>query len=68
MKEAVARTVIRDWEGLHDDDDEEIPYTPMMALEILMNPAFEDLFGDIMEAAEDRSNFRSEEIEDDLGN
>lgn len=32
---ALARKVLRDWRGLHDDEGNEIPYTPTVAEELL---------------------------------
>ncbi len=68
MKEAAARCLIVDWRGLQEEDGSEIPYSEEKAVEILINPEYEDLFNDVLEAAQDQELYRAEEDASDAGN
>lgn len=68
MKEALARCLIVDWKGLQDEAGNEIPYSEEKAVEIFTDPAYEDLFNDVLEAAQDQELYRAEEDASDAGN
>lgn len=60
--EAMAATIVLDWEGFYDADGREMLYSKEMALEALRNYRnFRDFVSTI---ALDASNFRSEAIEE----
>ncbi|MBR9878687.1 MULTISPECIES: hypothetical protein [unclassified Halomonas] len=59
---AIATGVLRDWSGVEDDSGEPIPYSIENAVEVMLdNP---DLVARILSQANDLSNFRREDIED----
>ncbi len=68
MKEAAARCLIVDWRGLEEEDGTDIPYSEAKAVEILIDPAYEDLFNDVLEAAQDQELYRAKEDASDAGN
>jgi hypothetical protein len=63
QKRAVAEAVLLDWEGVEDDDDAPLPYTPERGAEILFDPNFDVLWRFIVDFAGEEEMYR---IEDDL--
>jgi len=68
IKPAVARHLLVDWEGLEDEDGNEIPYTPEKALELFNNPLLEDLYVTVMEVAGKAGAFRRDSLEESAKN
>lgn len=63
-REATANTVLVGWEGIEDDKDKPIEYSPEAALKIFKEyPEFLEL---VLSIANDRANFRDSEA--DAGN
>lgn len=63
--ECVAKTVILDWGGIYDGD-EEVPYSPENAQRILGK--YERFFADICDMAQDIQVFKVASQDEDLGN
>lgn len=68
MKEAAARHLLVGWEGLEEDDGEDIPFSTAKAVELLTDPECEPLFNMVMEISQDEALFRKEEDEADASN
>lgn len=66
MREAFAETVVLDWKGVTDKNGKSVKYNQKTAAKLLTD--LPDLFNDLREAASKHSNFRAEEIKEDLGN
>jgi len=65
---AIARHVLVGWDGFQDDSDREIEYDFEIAVQLLSDPRYHDLYEFVLAAATRMENFRAEEKEDDLGN
>lgn len=63
--EAIARTILLNWESLYIDD-EEIPYSIEKAQEILRDPQYSPFFTLVMQFAQENETFRQQEIETEL--
>lgn len=61
MKRAVAETILLDWEGMLDDKDKLIPYSPKEALKRLTSSS--EFYNRIVVLANQRARFRHEVIE-----
>ena len=61
MKRAIARTVLVDWEGLLDDNDQAIPFSPEEALKCLQES--EDFYKEIFALAGERDLFQKQDEE-----
>jgi hypothetical protein len=62
----IARTVLKDWEGVTDDGGNAIPFSPDEATRIFKKyPDFRD---DVAVVSMDREMFRMETLEEDAGN
>lgn len=59
-KKAVARYVLIGWEGMLDENDNDVPYSEQKALEIISDPRYKDFYRDIVDMSNDRSLFRTE--------
>ncbi len=68
LKRAVAITVVKDWRGMTDNKGNEILYSEAKAVEILTDPAYEDLYDIILDLAGDASTYRQKAFEEDAGN
>ena len=66
MYEVVAETVIIGWEGICDEQGEEIKFTVDNAVRLFTE--LPEWFADLFEAAKDAATFREEEIETDVKN
>ena len=66
MIEVFAETVIKDWEGITNEDGEPMPYTKENAVMLLTQ--LPDLFNELREVAVKQANFRSANLEDAVGN
>lgn len=60
MIEVLSRTVLLDWRGLKDDDDQEIPYSPEKARELLRVKDFRAV---VVQIASDADLYRAERTE-----
>jgi len=60
LRECYARTILLSWEGLQDDDGNDIPYSQEAAEELLAIPDFMSMVG---EFATTRELYRKEEQE-----
>lgn len=68
IREAAARHLLLDWKGMEDDDGNEIPYSVEMAVKLLLDPAYDDLYRLIESISQDSALYRFEAMEDDAGN
>ena len=66
MKEAFADKIILDWKGMTNKESKKIAYSPAAARKLLID--LPDLYIELRDAAGAASNFRIEEIKDDVGN
>lgn len=67
-KEAVARTVLANWEKIEDDEGKPIPFSAEKALEVFQNPAYEDIYNFIVAEAQDLANFEADDKKKAVGN
>lgn len=63
---AVARHVLKGWEGLEDESGNEIKFTPQQAEDILIK--YRDFFRLVMDFAQEQDLYRQEAIEGAEGN
>ena len=63
-QKAMARYILLNWEGLKDENDQEIPYSEKKAFELLSDPKYKDFYRDISDMSQDRSLFRSQALEE----
>lgn len=69
MYEAIARTVLLDWEGVEDEaTGEPLKYTPERGIAALSDPEQKDMFRFIVRSAGDSDNYRQEFLEQASGN
>lgn len=68
IREAVIRHLLAGWEGLQDEEGNEIPFSTETALELLNNADSQPLVDAIATAAADSANFRKAELVVDEGN
>ena len=66
MIEVFAETVIKDWEGITDEDGNVMPCTKENAVTLLTQ--LPDLFNELREVAAKQANFRSVGLGDAVGN
>jgi hypothetical protein len=66
MVQAFAETVVLDWEGVLDREDNEIPFSSENVVKIFTD--LPDLFDVIQEEASNLTNYLMEEIESDIKN
>jgi hypothetical protein len=65
---ATARYLLLDWRGLEDDDGKTIEYSYEKALELFLDPDYNEFLDIVLEAAGDMELFRVETIEDQIKN
>lgn len=61
-----AETVVKDWEGITNREGDELEFSVANCVAVFLD--LPDLFSDVKEAAMSVSNFRFEEIEEDVKN
>lgn len=61
MKKAIARTILLDWEGLLDDDNQPIPFSEENALKCLEESY--DFYSEVLQLCQERELFQDEEKE-----
>lgn len=66
MAEIYAEAVIIGWEGVKDKKGKALPYSKENVVKLMLD--LPDLFEEIQKQAENLSNFRSEQLEDDAKN
>lgn len=66
LAEVFASTVLIDWDGVTDEQGEEMACTAENAVKLFTD--LPDLFSDLREQAQEASNFQALEVENDLGN
>ncbi len=66
MRETFAETIILDWKGITDKTGKKVAYSPAAAKKLLKD--LNDLYLELRDAAGAASNYRIEEIQDDVGN
>ncbi len=66
MKQAFAETIILDWKGFTNKKGKTVSYTAKVAYDTMV--ALPDLFNELRDAAGEAANYRSEDIQDDVGN
>ena len=64
LSKVIARTVLLDWKGLKLDG-KPIKYSSSQAEKILLDPKYVTFRQLVMDIADEQSNFRNEEIEED---
>jgi len=64
--EAVSKTILLDWEGMHIDGVA-TPYSQPLAKQILEQPRYTSFFTLVMTLAQDEAAYREREIQIDLG-
>lgn len=64
--EAFAETVVLGWKGITDKEGKEVKCTPKNAIKLFTD--LPDLFAELREAAGKQSNFRADEVQEDVGN
>lgn len=64
----LARGVIADWEGITDENDEAVPYTPDAAYEILKDDDLKEFRAELIQISLDRDTFKADADKDALGN
>lgn len=52
-----AEHVIVNWKDLKDDDGNEVPYSPDVAMELFASPGGDELYGELLVASLDAANF-----------
>ncbi len=68
LREACARFLVRDWEGLEDDNDVEVPFSEEKSVELLTSERFAPLYEIIMDIVQNEASFAEESLEEDEGN
>lgn len=68
LREVVAEHVLVGWEGLEDDEGEQVPYSKAAALALLNDPGMHRLLSWIEAAAANEDVYRAERLERDRGN
>lgn len=68
QKEAVARAVLTDWDGVVDAEGQPLPYSPETALEFFRDPEMHRLYAFVFEQSMRDENFRKARIEADAKN
>ena len=66
VREGVAKHVLRDWEGIEDDDGNPLPYTPEQGLEAFEK--YPEFLDDVLSVAGDVQNFKDAGVEEATGN
>jgi len=66
LLKAFAEAVVLSWKGIKDKDGREMPFTRDNVIKLFKD--LPDLFVDVREQAQKSANYRSEEVETDLGN
>lgn len=64
----LAETVLMDWRGLEDEDDNPIPFSKEKAKEFLLNPDYRLFRAAVIEAAEQVGKDETEARKDEEGN
>ena len=67
MNEAMADSILLDWEGMEDDQGDVIKYSKEKALEILSDPAYADFKQLVSDLANEQETFRSEALQETVG-
>jgi len=65
---AVAEFVLLDWEGLEDDDGNQIPYSVTKAVELLSDRAMDDFYNWVLKTSNNGEKFKHDLEEESLGN
>jgi len=58
LKVAVGRTILRDWEGVEDDDGKEMKFSEDVGEKILTDPAYQDLYQFVLSEAQSSLLYR----------
>ena len=66
MKQAFAETIILDWKGFTKKDGKPLAYSAKVAYDLMVS--LPDLFNELRDAAGEAANYRSEDMQDDVGN
>lgn len=61
-----ARTVVKGWENVDDENGKSLPFTPDNALKVMTD--LPQLYAALKSEAEDWTNYKLKELEDDAGN
>ena len=64
----IAHGIIADWEGVTDEDDKEIPYTPQVAAEVISGEEMKDFRLEVLNLSMAKDEYRAEIIEQSVGN
>ncbi len=67
-RRAAARHIILDWKNIEDEDGNAIPYSEEKCFEIITDPDFDVLYKDIMDFAQDESEYNEQFVEESAGN
>ena len=67
-KEALAHTVLLDWDNVEDDNGAPIQYTPEKGLAVLEDPEYADLYSFVVDFANSAENYRSQAIQSAVKN
>jgi hypothetical protein len=67
-RKVMAHCIIRDWKGLTDEQDKEIPYSPEMALEIIGDPRYALFYEWVQSESGLDDEYLKEGIEEAVGN
>ena len=59
--EMTVRYVLKDWKGITEGKDKELPFSPDIALTILSDPQYEQIRNFILDSSRDESEFETEE-------
>ena len=61
--ELMVRYILKDWKGITEGDDKELPFAQDTALTILSDPQYEQIRNFIVDSSRDESEFETEETE-----
>ena len=67
-REAVAHTILLDWENVLDDDGSELRYSPALGNRLFNDPEYYDLFEFVVKFAARNENYRTEYLQGTAGN
>lgn len=65
---ALAKGVIKDWEGIYGEDDQEIKYNPEDAYELLMEDQFRNIREEITALSREQQAYLKENVDYIVGN
>lgn len=67
-REAVAHTILLDWENVEDEDGNALKYTPELGEELFKDTAYYDMLQFVVAFASKTENYRARFIKESLGN